>query len=124
MAAIAPAINDVSDKGDGSAMLVVWTPVTSAGSDTCNAVAFPEHTIKSVQAAGTFGGGTVAVNGSNDGANYLPLSTPANAAIGLTAAGVKALLENTRYIQPAISGGTAQSMTITMLFVRPTPPRT
>lgn len=123
MAAIAPTITDVSPTGDGSALQVVWTPVTSAGSDTCNPVYYPKHSTKSIQVSGTFGGSSTALNGSNDGTNYAALNNPAGSAIAITAAKVSGVLENTAYIQPVNTGGTASSVSITMLLVAPTPPR-
>lgn len=124
MAAIAPTITDVSPSGDGSALKVVWTPVTSAGADTCNAVHYPKHSVKSIQVTGTFGGASIAVNGSNDGTNFAALNTPANAAIAITAAKINAVLENTEYIQPASTGGTGSTVTISMLLLMPNPART
>lgn len=124
MAAVAPTISDVSPNGDGSAILVQWTPVTSATSDTCNPVKYPKHTIKSVQVAGTFGGGSVGVSGSNDGTNYEPLNTPANSAIAITSAAINKVLENTLDVEPVLTGGSSTSLTITMLLVMPNPART
>lgn len=124
MAAIAPSITDVSPRGDGSAMLVVWTPVTSATSDTCSPVSYPKHGDKSIHVSGTFGGGSVACNGSNNGATYAPLNDPSSTIIAITAEKIKAVLENTRYVQPAISGGTSMSVTVAMLFQFANPART
>lgn len=124
MAAVAPAITDISPSGDGSVILVVWTPVTSAGADTCNAVSYPKHSVKSIQVTGTFGGASVAVNGSNDGINFAALNTPANTAIAITAAKINAVLENTRHIQPASTGGTNSTVTISMMLLMPNPART
>ena len=124
MATIFPTIVDVSPLGDGSALQVVWTPVTSAGADVCAAVKYPKHSDKSVQVAGTFGGGSIAVNGSNDGTNYAPLNDPTGTVIAITAEKIKAVLENTVLVQPAISGGTGQSVTISMLLQYANPART
>lgn len=115
MAVIAPTVTEVSDKGDGSAFRVVWTPVTEA--DSCAAVRYPGHSDKSIQAIGTFGSGSVALHGSNDGGTtYAALNAPSGSAIALTTASIKAVLENTEYIKPVITGGTAQSLTIAMLI--------
>jgi hypothetical protein len=115
MAVIAPMITSVGDAGDGSAIRVVWTPVTEA--DSCRPVKYPKHSDKSIQVFGTFGGATVALNGSNDGGTtFAALNTPASAAIVLNAAGIKAVLENTEIVQPVATGGAGQLLTIAMLF--------
>lgn len=123
MANITPSDRDVSDKQDGSIRQIIWTPVTEA--DVCIPVHYPKHSDKSIQALGTFGGATVALHGSNDGGvTYAPLNTPASAAIGITVAGIKAVLENTEYTKPVMTGGTGQSLTIAMLFHFSNPSRT
>lgn len=124
MAAIKPTIVDVSPRGDGSTLQATWTAVTSAGADTCNPVAFPDHPDKSIQVSGAFGAGSVALNGSNDGTNFFPLNSPNSVVIAIAAAGIKAVLENTLQVQPAYTGGTAGTITIVMLFRMTNPLRT
>lgn len=113
---------DVSFRGNGSCFKVQWTPVTE--NDTCAVVSLPEYADRSIQVEGTFGGASVAVNGSNDGTNFRALKDPSSTAIAITVAGIKAVLENTIYTQPSPSGGTGQSLTVTMLFHLPHPLRT
>ena len=100
--------------GDGATVQVQWTPVTEA--DSCAAIAYPEWTDRSVQAAGTFGSGSVAVQGSNDGTNFASLHDPGGTAIAITSAGVKQILENTYQVKPGFSGGSSQSLTVTMIL--------
>jgi hypothetical protein len=115
MATIKPTVTDVSDKGNGASLRVVWTPVTEA--DTCQAWKLPEYSDKSIQVLGTFGGATVVLNGSNDGGvTFAGLNVPAGTAISIASAAIKAVLENTEYVQPVASGGTGQSLTIAMMF--------
>lgn len=122
MAAIAPTITDAGNR-DGSFKRIVWTPVTE--NDTCVAVQMAQYADKSIQALGTFGGATVALHGSNDNnVTYAALNTPASAAIGMTVAGIKAVLENTEYVKPVITGGTGQSLTIAMVARLANPLRT
>ena len=116
MAIIAPTITyPPASRGNGSCVLAVWTPVTE--NDTCSPVSFPEFSDKSVHVSGTFGGASVAVNGSNNsGASYVALNDPSSTAIAITTEKIKAVLENTVRIQPAATGGSGQSLTISMLF--------
>lgn len=66
-----------------------------------------EYVDRTVQVVGTFDGGTVVLQGSNDGANWVTLNAPGNAALSFTAAGLKQILEACAYIRPLLSGGTS-----------------
>ena len=124
MATIVPTITyPNAARGDGSTVLVVWTPVTE--NDTCRPVSYPEMSDKSVHVSGTFGGASVAVNGSNNsGASYAALNDPSSTAIAITSEKIKAVLENTALVQPSPTGGSGQSLTISMLFHLTNPLRT
>lgn len=112
MAVIAPTIIDVSALGDGSCLVATWTPVTEA--DTCAPVKLPKHATKWVQASGTFGSSSTAMQGSIDGTNFVALNSVSGSAIALTAAGIKPIYEEVVQIKPVTTGGTAQSITISM----------
>ena len=129
MANITPTITDVSDRKDGSAILVQWADGGSNNSaNTYLPVSFPKHADKSIQVYGTFGGASIALNGSNDNigtpANFAALNDPSSTVIAITSAKIKAVLENTVHVQPVASGGTAQNLNIQMLFQFANPART
>lgn len=113
MATINPTQVDVSSKGNRSAILVTWASVTEA--DTCTAISMPEFADKSIQVTGTFGGASVALQGSNDSSNFAALRDPSSTTIAITTAGIRAVLENTVQIKPVPTGGTSQSLTISVL---------
>ncbi|MGC8534915.1 MAG: hypothetical protein ACP5QR_05205 [Rhizomicrobium sp.] len=115
MAAIAPTITDVSRTGDNTALLVQWAAVTE--SDTFAAVQFPDYSPVAVQVEGTFGASTTVLNGSLDGTNYHGLSDLSGTAISFTASGYQSVRDQPIQIQPSASGGTAQSITVSLLFV-------
>lgn len=117
MAAIKATINDVSSKSDGSAMAVVWSAVTE--SDTFVAVAMPGYFRASVHVSGTFGGATVLLKGGNTVVNVFGLNDLQDSAISMTSEGVAEVQEGTRYYQPTHSGGSSESVTVTMLFQGP-----
>lgn len=117
MAVKAVTVTDVSKVGDGSAMLAVWAAATEA--DTFAAVPMPEYQARSISIQGTFGGATVVVNGSIDGTNFTGLTNPAGVAISKTSAAVVGVFEAVRYYQPAHSGGSSESLTVSMLFIGP-----
>lgn len=60
---------------------------------------------RSIQIAGTFNGATVTLEGSNDGAAFHTLSDPQGLPLSFSAAGLKAILELTRYVRPKATGG-------------------
>lgn len=109
---------DVSGKGDGSAIQVIWAG-PALTTDTFAAVELPKSSDKSIHVFGTFGAaGSVALHGSNnDGANFDALNTPASTPIAITANGIKAVLENTQQVKPVLTGGDGTtSLTVAMLF--------
>lgn len=124
MANIFPTFVDVSFQGDASSLLVTWSNINSDTGDVCVPIKKPQYTRKSVHVYGTFGGGTVVINGSNnDGASYIGLKN-SGVAISIASEGIEEITQNTELVQPAYSGGTAGLISITMLCVMPNPMRT
>lgn len=73
---------------------------------------------RSVQVTGTFGaGGTVNIQGSNDGGiNWFNLKDPSNTVIAIAAAGGAEILENTQMIRPSVAGGDGTtSLTVSLV---------
>lgn len=72
---------------------------------------------RSVQISGTFGaGGSISIQGSNDGINWTILRDPAGAALTFTTADLKEVLENTQYIRPVVTAGDGTtSLTVNLL---------
>lgn len=124
MATITPTLSWIPGRarGAGDLALYTWTPVTE--SDTCSAVSLPEYNDKTIQITGTIGTAHVAVNGSLDGVTYAALRDASSTTIDLTALGVKTILENTVWVQPAITSGSGASLTIMILFHMNNPLRT
>lgn len=115
MADISPAVSAVG-RGDNSTMRVTWSPVTNA--DTCHPVSFPEYSDRSIHVFGIFGGATVQVLGSNNGGvSFATLNDPTETTISLTSERIRAILENTEFIQPIVSGGDGtQAVGVSILF--------
>lgn len=122
MATIIPTITDVSRRGDGSVFQVIWDAVTEA--DTCRAVSLPQYADKTIQVAGTFGGTSVGVTGSIDGTNFVGMTDQGGTTIALTSAGMKQVLQNALLVQPALTGGSSTTLTISMMFRLSNPLRT
>lgn len=81
--------------------------------------AYPEYSDRSVQVAGTFGGATVVIEGSNDGVNWSTLRDPQGSSLSLTSAGLKGVVEMSAAIRPRVTGGDGTTaLTVSMFFRR------
>lgn len=71
----------------------------------------------SVQVTGTLGGSTVAIQGSNDGTNWITLNDEAAPAspCSFTSAGFKGVLQFAKYIKPVVTGGTATGLVVSLI---------
>jgi hypothetical protein len=124
MATVTPTFS--SDlAGDNSAAMLTWTPLTTANADG-SPVDFVQYSERCVQVVGTFGAaGTLVLQGSNDGTNWFTLNNAQGAALSFTAAGLKQVVENPRYMCPLITGGDGTtSLTMTLVMRRRNPMRT
>lgn len=75
--------------------------------------------LKSVQIEGNFGGGTVAIQGSNDGVTFETLLDASNSAISKTSAALVQILTPSLWIQPVLTGGNGStSLMITIIALR------
>lgn len=97
---------------DGSVFLVQWLALTTTNADGLpiggleGALSVPRLSDKTVQISGTFGiGGSLTLQGSNDGTNWFPLTDPQGNAITKTAAALETVTENPVFIRPFITAG-------------------
>lgn len=81
-----------------------WQGITSADVD-CEPVAIPHLSDRSVEVTGTFGGATVTIKGGASGTDFT-LTDPQGNPLVFTAAGFKAIMENTWDVVPVITGAT------------------
>jgi hypothetical protein len=90
---------------DGTAILAKWETVTE--SDTPDGWEVSDFDDLTIQVIGNFGaGGTIQIQGSLDGANWVVLDDKEGAALSLTAAGLRGVQDMPRYIRPMRSAGT------------------
>lgn len=103
---------------DDKAHVITWTPL--ANGDSGSPLEMAGAADRSAQITGTFGtGGTIVLEGSNDGTNYVTLTDPQGNAISKTAAGIEQIEEITRYVRPRVTGGDGTTaLTVTMLARR------
>lgn len=106
MAEVAAAVTILGNAKpqNGSALVVLWEAL--ANGDTGAPIDYTAFPDRSVQIVGTFGvGGSVTIEGSNDGTNFVALTDPQGNAITKTAAGLEAIAELPRYIRPNVTAG-------------------
>lgn len=106
MATIAFTV-DYKPSGQHNAALVTWPTLTQTGSDVGAAFEHADFADRCVQFDGTIGtGGSITLQGSNDGTNWSALTDPQGNAITKTSLpAIEAITENTRYIRPAVTAG-------------------
>jgi hypothetical protein len=106
--ATVPLTNLPLNGGKQECRILTWEALTTANNDgeAFPAAAYPD---KSVQVQGTFGAAaTIAIQGCNEEVpvNWYTLTDPQGNSLTFTAAKIEAILENTRWIRPAlVSGG-------------------
>lgn len=95
-----------------------WTPLTTTNADG-SPFEFPDWADNTVHVFGTFGvGGTVLVEGSNDGTNWATLTDSNGTTLSLTVASVKAINERPRYLRPRVSAGDGTTSITAILLAR------
>ena len=101
MATITPTIDRDSVPG---AVLATWAAM--ATNDVGAGVPIAYAADLTAQVTGTFGGGTITWQGSNDNTNWSPLTQRSGTtAMAFTAAGTSTANENPAWIRPAATSG-------------------
>lgn len=116
---------DDHGSNDGSVSIYTWSPLTTTNTDGA-AIGAIQFADRSVQVSGTFGaGGSLSIQGSNDGSNWFTLNNAQGTAATFTSAGLKQVVELPRYIRPFVSAGDGTtSLTVVMVARRQNPLRT
>lgn len=114
-----PATFTELDPRDGSVMLIQWT---LTGTDDGAPVNMAQWADRSVQMVGTWGGGTVVFEGSNDGTNFATLTDAQTTAISKTADALEQVVELTRLARPRASVSVT-SVVVSLLVRRQQPMR-
>lgn len=102
---------------DKKFLRVKWEAITDTD-DVGAAVALGNFRDRSVQVFGDFGtGGTVVIEGSNDGGTtYSTLTDPQGNALSFTAAGLEAITEVVGHIRPRKTAGTTVDVDVHMFL--------
>lgn len=102
--------------GNTKTLIVRWAGM--ANGDDGEAINFSQYTDKSVQVFGTFGaGGSVCIEGSNDGSNWAVLTDPQGNDLNITAAKIEMVTEATQFVRPRVTAGDGTtSLTVVLLM--------
>jgi hypothetical protein len=114
MATVAPTTSTSVTLGQ---VVVTWAGMVTGDTITAHAITQPPHRA-TVQATGTFNGGTViGMTGSVDGTNFAVLDDAGGSAIsGKTAAFLEGIRDSVREYKPTIGSGSADSVTVTLTY--------
>lgn len=111
------AVKDKIETFKDDAHVIEWTGLLNG--DTGESIQMPGSSDRSIQFSGTFSGGTIILQGSNDGTNWETLTDLQGNAISKTASGIEMVVEVTRYIRPNVTAGDGStSLTATLLLKR------
>jgi hypothetical protein len=102
--------------GDRSVMMITYTLTTA--DHTGDAVAWCDWADRSVTfTSSAWGGATAALEGSNDGTTWVPLTDPQGTAITRTANGIEAAVELTRFVRAKLTtAGTGATVTASIIM--------
>jgi hypothetical protein len=90
----------------GNTRTIIATWAGLANGDDGEPIKFSQYADKSAQVTGIFGaGGSLAIEGSNDGANWAPLSDPQGNDLNFATAKIEMITEATLYVRPRVAGG-------------------
>lgn len=98
--------------GQPASEVISLTWAALANGETGDSAQAPQHPDKSIQVSGAVT--SLTIQGSNDGTNWATLHDTLGADLTFTAAGIKAVLENTLYIRPGplTSGGAVKVVVV------------
>ena len=113
MATVSPSFSPVFAQGQ-TIMRAVWDDVVTG--DTIVQLGIPGQAAVAgaVQFGGTFGGSTVKLQVSNDNVTYFDMKDLLGNTISATAAGFFEFTTAGVYLRPAVSGGAANAVDITL----------
>jgi hypothetical protein len=96
-------------------VVVKWPAILTAAS-IGDWFACPHYSEKTITIDGTFDGSTVTIEGCIDTTqSAFPLTDPQGNAISASSQKIESVLENTYFIRPKVTGGTAPSIDVWLL---------
>ena len=83
---------------------MTWKKLSTTNTEGAAAI-YPQYADRNVMVTGTFGGGSIKIEGSNDNIKWFALTDMASSTISIIAEGFKMIQENVLYVRPALVGG-------------------
>ena len=103
----------------GATQVWLYTWAALANGDSGKPISIVDFPDKTITFTGTFGaGGSVTLEGSNDGTNFFPLKDPSGSAITKTAAGAAVVVEHPLQIRPHVTAGDGTTAIVPIIMVR------
>lgn len=116
MATRTASIEEIKKFGE-YAHIISWTGLLNG--DNGEAIEMPGSHIRSIHFTGTFSvGGTIVLEGSNDGVTFVTLTDPQANNISKTAEAIEQVQELTRYVRPRVTGGDGSTNLKAYLMVK------
>ena len=101
----------------GRAQLITWSGLLNG--DDGGPVDWVDFADRCVQVTGTFGtGGSLTIQGSNDGVVWSTLADPQGNALTVTSAKIEQVLELPRYVRPIVTAGDGSTNLVCTLVMR------
>lgn len=93
-----------------------WSGVVTGDTLVAFGISAQAGVAGAIQIDGTFGGASVALEGSNDGVTYFTLKDLSGSNISASSAALFDFTTAALYLRPAVSGGSANALNITVLL--------
>lgn len=101
----------------GRVRLITWTGLLNTDDGT--PAEWVDFADRCIQVTGTFGaGGSLTVEGSNDGVNWAPLADPQGNPMTFTSQRIEQALELPRFVRPRVTAGDGTTSLVTTLCMR------
>jgi len=113
MATVSPEFSPVFAQGQ-TIMRSVWDNIATGDTIVQLGVPGQDGVAGAVQFSGTFGGATIKLQVSNDNSTYFDMKDLTGTTISATAAGYFEFTTAGVYLRPAITGGAANAVDVTL----------
>ncbi len=101
--------------GAGSGVLITWTDLGPGDVGEATTADLAEFGHRTVQAAGDFGAGSVAIEGSLDGTGYAVLPNAQGSRLDLSRPCIQTVGAATAHVRPVVTSGSPR-VTVTLLL--------
>jgi hypothetical protein len=103
--------------GNTKAIVIAWAAM--ANGDVGEPIAFSQYTDKSVHVTGAFGaGGSLRIEGSNNGTDWAVLTDPQGNDINITTAKIEMVTEATWWVRPRVTAGDGTTLLTVNLLIK------